>query len=274
MKRSISILLLGSLMATIPAANAHRAWIVPAATVLSGDEPWVTFDAAASNDIFHADHAPLRLDGVVVKAPNGKTVELLNSHTGKHRSTFDLQLKQDGTYKIERASSGLRARWKTEDGKRGSWPKRGQKANIKDFDKMVPKNAKDLVVSETSRRVETFVTSGTPSNQVFEPSNVGLELVPITHPNDLYSEETAEFKLLIDGEVAVGAKVEVLAGGMRYRDSQDQITATTDKEGKFSITWPSAGMYWMSASYEDDKASKPATKRQGGYSASFEVLPQ
>lgn len=34
-------------------AEAHRAWMLPSATVLSGDDPWVTVDAAISNDLFY-----------------------------------------------------------------------------------------------------------------------------------------------------------------------------------------------------------------------------
>jgi hypothetical protein len=61
---------------------------------------------------------------------------------------------------------------------------------------------------------------------------------------------------------------------MRYRNGQDAINVETDKTGKVAIKWPSAGLYWLSASYEDNKASKPATSRRGSYVATFEVLPQ
>jgi hypothetical protein len=33
-------------------AQAHRAWLLPSATVLSGTDAWVTVDAAISNDLF------------------------------------------------------------------------------------------------------------------------------------------------------------------------------------------------------------------------------
>ncbi len=46
------------------AAQAHRVWILPDATLLSGDDPWVTFDAAVSNDIFYTDHHPYALDRI------------------------------------------------------------------------------------------------------------------------------------------------------------------------------------------------------------------
>ncbi|MBC3764770.1 DUF4198 domain-containing protein [Neptunicella marina] len=275
MKRTVSTLLAGALALSIPfASQAHRAWFLPAATVLSADNAWVTVDAAVSNDIFHADHAAYRLNGVSVVGPKGNKVELQNTNTGKHRSNFDLQLTDEGTYKIFSASSGLRARWEDANGKRQGWPRRGQKADMAEFDKVVPKDAKNLSVSQFSRRTETFITAGTPSTEVFKPTNQGLELVPVTHPNDLYAGESAQFTLLMDGKPAAGAEVIVLPGGMRYRSAQNEIKAVADEQGNISIAWPEAGMYWLSASYEDNQAKAPATNRRGGYSATFEVLPQ
>lgn len=256
------------------AAQAHRAWIVPAATVLSGDDPWVTFDAAISNDIFHADHAAMRLEGIKVTGPDGNAVELQNGATGKYRSTFDLNLSQRGTYKVFSASGGLNARWETEEGERRFWPPRGQTPDAAAFAKEVPAKAKNLEVSQSSRRMETFVTAGSPSETVLKPTNSGLELVPVTHPNDLFAGEKAEFGLIIDGKPAVGAKVTVIPGGMRYRNGQDAIEVETDKDGKFAITWPAAGLYWLSASYRDNQAKAPATSRSGSYVATFEVLPE
>lgn len=275
MKITLSILVLSSLLVAAPfASHAHRAWFLPSSTVLSADKPWVSVDAAVSNILFHADHAAFRLAGVSVMGPDGQAVELQNSSTGKYRSTFDLELKKEGTYKVFSAGGGIRARWVDEEGNRHFWPGRGQEADMQEFAKVVPKEAKDLDISYASRRIETFVTAGAPDKKILAPTNQGLELVPLTHPNDLYAGETAQFSLLIDGEPAVGAEVEVLPGGMRYRNAQDEIVVKTGQKGEFSITWPAAGMYWLTTSYSDDKASSPATTRQGSYSATFEVLPQ
>ncbi|HCS65903.1 MAG TPA: DUF4198 domain-containing protein [Cellvibrio sp.] len=255
-------------------AQAHRAWLLPSATVLSSDDAWVSVDAAVSNDIFHADHAPMRTEGVVVTAPDGTTLQVQNAVTGKFRSVFDVQLPQKGTYKIAVASNGLMARWETETGERKMWPGRGEKANPADFDKMVPKKAKNLEVSQFSRRMETFVTSGSPSESVLKATKQGLELVPVTHPNDLFSGESATFQFLIDGKPAAGVKVILIPGGMRYRNDQAAIELESDKKGNISVTWPQAGMYWLSANYRDEKAKKPATVRSGSYAATFEVLPE
>lgn len=254
--------------------QAHRAWLLPSSTVLSSDDAWVTVDAAVSNDIFHADHAPMRTEGLVITAPDGKNIEAQNTNTGKFRSTFDVQLAQKGTYKIAIASGGIMARWETEAGERRMWPARGEKANPADFEKMVPKKAKNLEVAEFSRRMETFVTSGSPTDTLFKPTKKGLELVPVTHPNDLFAGETATFTFLIDGKPAAGVKITVISGGMRYRNAQNAIELETDKKGTVNITWPNAGMYWLSANYRDEKAKKPATARTGSYAATFEVLPE
>lgn len=137
----------------------------------------------------------------------------------------------------------------------------------------MPKTARDLRVIYDYRRIETFVTAGNLTTEVFAPTGVGLELVPVTHPNDLYAGETAEFKLLMNGEPAHNAEVILIPEGTRYRNSQNEIIARTDSKGLFRVTWPAAGRYFMEAEYEDDKANAPATKRRGVYSATFEVLP-
>lgn len=254
------------------AAQAHRAWIKPDATVLSEANAWVTFDAGISNEIFARDYVPFRLNNVVAIAPSGEPIPLENPFTGKTRSVFDVQLKQSGTYKIVSAQANLQARWLDEKGERKFWPGRGVVPNPGDFERAVPKQARELVITDYSRRVETFVTNGAPTDRVFEPQNKGIELLPITHPNDLYAGESARFTLLIDGEPAAQAEVVVIPEGMRYRNQQQALKTQTDKHGVFTVTWPDAGQYFVEIDYQDDRAKAPATQRKGSYSAVFEVL--
>ncbi len=271
--KSISLLVSTLVLGLALSAQAHRAWILPSSTVVSGEDVWVTFDAAVSNDIFHVNYVALRTTDIRALAPDGSALELQNVATGKYRSVFDIQLDQGGTYKIFTASNGLTARWETDEGERRFWPPRGQAPMPEGFAKEVPQKAKNLQVTQSSRRMETFVTAGNPTDKVLQPTGTGLELLPISHPNDLVAGEQAEFQFLMDGKPAVDAEVSILPGGMRYRNSQEEIALKTDKKGKVKIDWPSAGLYWMSASYRDNKAPKPATSRSGSYVATFEVLP-
>lgn len=273
MKKTLKLAAVTLALALPLSAQAHRGWILPSVTVLAGESPWVTFDAAISNDTFVADHNPMRLDALKIVAPDGSEAAPQNVATLKQRSVFDLNLTQKGTWKLYTASHGLNAQWE-ENGQRKFWPPRGATPTPEGFEKEVPKKADKLQVSQASRRFETFVTSGQTTDSVFKPSNIGLELVPVTHPNDLFAAEAATFSFLIDGKPAVGAKIEVTAGGRRYRNAEDTLELSTDKDGKVVINWPQAGQYFLEAEYEDDKASKPATKRTGRYAAVLEVLPQ
>ena len=269
-------------------AQAHRAWMLPSATVLSGEEPWVTVDAAVSNDLFYFEHVPMRLKGIgdaaqapaggppgmrrpvpelQIFAPDGSKASPQNGAVGRYRSTFDVQLSQKGTYKLAVANSGLFASWK-EKGETRRWM-----GNAESFAQAVPAQGEDLKVSQTNSRMEVFVTSGAPSTEVLAPTGQGLELQPVTHPNDLFAGEPAEFVFLLDGKPAGDVEISVIPGGNRYRDELGEIKTKTDKDGKVSITWPEAGMYWLEAELTTDKGvSKPATVRRASYSATLEVL--
>ncbi|QJD68383.1 DUF4198 domain-containing protein [Xanthomonas campestris pv. badrii] len=267
MQRSLVLI---ALLAALPVtALAHKAWLLPSQTVIAGQAPWITVDAAVSNDLFYFNHVPLRLDNLSITAPDGSALKPENPATGKYRSVFDLQLTQPGTYKLGIVNAGLFASWK-EDGKPKRW--RGNEAS---FASEVPKNAQDLQVSQSLSRVETFVTRGAPTTTVFKPSGKGIELVPVTHPNDLVAGEAAQFTLQLDGKPAAGLEIEIVRGGTRYRDAQNEIKLTTDAKGGFSVTWPEPGMYWLETSSEDSKTSLPQAKqRRLGYVVTLEVLPQ
>jgi len=248
-------------------AQAHRTWMLPSATVLSGADAWVTVDAAVSNDLFYFEHVPMRLDGLRITGPDGNAVEAENRNTGKYRSTFDLPLKQPGTYRLAIVNEGLFARYKL-NGEDKRW--RGTPERIKE----IPAEAQELRLTQAQGRLETYVTLGAPNDKALAPTGKGLELVPVTHPNDLVAGEAARFKLLLDGAPAADVEVEVVPGGIRYRDKLNDMTVKTDQHGVFSVIWPAPGMYWLSASVEDDKTTIPNARRRASYTVTLEVLPQ
>lgn len=294
MKRSLKFLAVIVVAALPLAAQAHKGFLLPSSTVLTESDHKITVDAAVSNDLFYFNHAPMRLDDLQITAPDGSRVAPENVATGAFRSVFDVPLEQAGTYRIASVSNGLSASWKDKDGKPHRW--RGNEAAFKTE---VPAKAEDLRVTQMANRIETFVTVGKPSLGALATTGVGIELVPVTHPNDLFVGEAAKFKLLLDGKPAAGLKVTVIPGATRYRDQPNEITTTTDADGAFTVTWPQAGMYWLNASLagaregkgEDDdnegkgkadaagkRESRPAPAngerpRRVGYSATFEVLP-
>lgn len=250
-------------------ASAHKAWLQPSSTVFSDTGAWLTVDAAVSNDLFYFNHLPLRLEGLNVTAPDGTPVQPQNLSTGKLRSVFDVELVQQGTYKIGVLNEGMSATYKL-GGEDKRW-----RGKAEAFAKEIPAGATDVKATQSLGRVETFATVGSPTTTVFKTSGKGIELVPVTHPNDLFAGESATFQLLVDGKPASGLKVELVPGATRYRDQQSEIQATTGSDGKFQVTWPQPGMYWLETVAEDLKTTLPQAKqRRLSYVAVFEVLPQ
>lgn len=249
-------------------ALAHRQFIVPTSTVVNGKAPWVSFDAAAATDVFFFDHVAMNLNNLVITAADGSNIKAENQSSGKLRSNFEIRAEMQGTYKISVVNDGINASYK-ENGAPKRW-----RGTAEAFAKEVPANAQDLQVSHNQGRVETFVTNGKPSDVALKPSGKGLELNPITHPNDLVNSDQAQFQFLIDGKPAAGVKVTVIAGGIRYRQKLDEQLLTADSEGKVSIKWQGAGLYWMQATFSDNKSTIPGVKeRRASYVATLEVMP-
>lgn len=252
----------------LSAAHAHDVWLEPSSTVLS-KTAYITVAGGAGTKMFVYDHAPLRgfPNGFTATAPNGAAVAPENHVNGKLRTVFDLNLTQAGTYRLALVSGGVMASWKE-----GAEVKRFR-GNAETFARDVPANAAELRVNEGINRIETFVTVGKPT--VPAPIGQGLELVPITHPNDLFVGESAQFRFDIDGKPAAGVEIALVGGASRYPEQIKEMKLVTDAGGKVAITWPQPGLWWLEASAEDGKTSvAQAKERRLKYVATFEVQPQ
>ena len=270
-------LLAAAALISVPAMlSAHRFWMLPSGTVFSGVDDWVTIDAGMSDDVFVADHQPLRLDGVKVWQPDGSEGKLQNASTGRMRSVFDVELDKPGTWKIGTQTDGVMGSFTVDGvekrvGGRGGPPRPGQPAPLTVAD--IPANATDVKIAEISMRNEVFVTAGAPTTTVLATTGKGLEFAPVTHPDDLVAGERATFRFLIDGKPAPGLKVAVVASGKRYRNDEGAMALTTGADGAVHVKWPAAGMYWLNATATDAKTSTPrATERRMSYSTTLEVM--
>jgi uncharacterized GH25 family protein len=276
---------------TLP-AHAHRAWLLPSGTIYSGQQPWVSVDAAISNDIFYFEHNAANLEGLVVVGPDGKTVTAENQAKGRYRSVFDVKLAQPGTYRIALVSDSMMASFKV-----GTENKR-LRGTAESLAKEIPANAQELRVTQAQNRVETFVTSGKPTAEALKPTGRGIELVPVTHPNDLVAGEEATFRFLDNGKPAAGYEATIIQAGLRYRSELGEIRRITDAQGELKVKWPAAGMYWINLAQTraaggpgegmggpGAQAGGPrpapsgpagtlaAPVRRSGYSLTLEVLP-
>ncbi|EMD82860.1 Nikel transport family protein NikM [Pacificimonas flava] len=256
-----------TLLMAVP-ADAHRRWLLPSATVLSGDSETVTVDAASSNGLFLFEHNALPLSGLEITGPDGRAVAPNVIGSGEYRSVFDVSLQMAGTYRIALRRDQIMARY-TLNGEEKRW--RGTTA---DLDGAIPAEAQDVRVSRTDARIETFATLGAPNDTALQPIGEGLEMVPVSHPNDLVVGEEAQFRFLLNGEPAAGLEVEIVPGGTRYRDDARVQMLTADQDGIVSFTADAPGFWYFEAAADAGTPVDPRIDvRRASYSAVLEVLP-
>lgn len=225
------------------AAEAHRSFLLPATTLVDGKEAWVTVDAAIGENAFEFDANPLKLDGLVITGPDGQTLAPAQTWTGKRRSVFDVRLPQPGSYRIAVLGETAQASYQWQ-GESKRW--RGHPSALA---QEIPAGASDLVVTRTLSRVETIVSAGQAGGAALKPVGRGLEIQPLSAPDAYRAGEAARFRVLLDGQPLAGLKVAVVPGNVRFRGVLREVTATSDAQGEFSVIWPFAEMYWLSASY-------------------------
>jgi hypothetical protein len=226
------------------AAQAHRPWMVPNTTFVDTDkEAWVTIDGAISEGLFESDHMPLRIDGLTVTDPDGVTAPAPAAAVGKFRSSVDIRLPKDGTYRITLATT------------------------------------REMRGTVVHQRQDTFVTANKPSAGALKPTGVGLELVPVTHPNELRAGDKASFRFLLNGQPLPNFPFSLIPGGVKYRGTLNEVRLSTDARGEARFTLPAPNMYWLSATYPaaapaTTPATGPADARRYSYSATLEILPE
>ena len=137
----------------------------------------------------------------------------------------------------------------------------------------IPADATDIKLTESSSRNLIFVTADAPTPATFKPTGKGLEFQPITLPGSLASDEEGQFRFLVDGKPAANITVTVVPGSKKFREAEDAQELKTGPDGVLHVKWPVPGMYWLSASYSDDKTTTPrATERRLGFITTLEVV--
>jgi uncharacterized GH25 family protein len=270
MRKRLSFLVGVALLGVLPGqALAFRSWLKPSATQVEGQAPWITVDAATSEGIFDFDNVPLKLDGLTITGPDGQPVTPDTPATGHLRSTFDVQLNKPGTYRLTVLTTTVMASYK----QNGEIKRiRGTEADLN----TVPADSTGLKVSLMGSRVDTFVTYGKANDTALQPTGKGLEMVPVTHPSDMFAGEPAKLRFLLDGKPLADLAVQVVPGGARFRNGLKDINFTTNAAGEVTVDWPTAGGWLVSVSYpprvqgagpQGGGEGRPGGNGQGGQGA-------
>ena len=268
--------LLAIALATVSlTAAAHRPWLLPQQTNLEGKEPWVTIDGAISEGLFDIDHLALKLDAATVTDPDGAVAPVPTPLMGKQRSSVDLKLTKSGTYKVSLVTNAVMASYK----EAGGTEIKRFRGTEEELAKAIPAGALDVRTMRSMNRLETFVTANRASTGALKPSGVGLEMVPVTHPTEMRSGETATWRFQLDGKPLPNFAFSFTPGGVKYRGVLGEQRLTTNAKGETTVKLPAAGMYWVHAAYpaameKGMPETGPADIRRFAYAATLEILPE
>lgn len=232
MNRPVTILLTAAAWLCAGSALAHSPYLKPNVFDATGRDH-VTVEAAFTEDIFAAE-VVMRSDFFHVIGPNGVT-PITNVTYLRDMAVFEAATPVDGTWRL---SSGPRIgrnaqMYRTAS---GDWKMVGEE------DDAPPADAPRVDVQSITV-AEAYVTRGAPDQAALAPKGQGLELQPLTHPNDIVAGEDAGFQILFDGRPLAGATVTVFREAGRHDGRKIAAELTTDAEGRFTVNAPDPGGY-------------------------------
>lgn len=265
-------------------SHAHARYILPSHTILSGQAPqYVTLSASISNDIFHPDKpfgnngggtvnsfldAIFQFVNPTITMPNGSVSDDILWRAYARQSVADLKLEQSGTYKVSMVQSPTPLTTFTNA--------EGEKSRQFGNQKPIPAGATDIIHHTVHSRVETYITHNAPSQAALKGTGEGLELIPHTHPNDLFVGEPAQFQLQLDGKhLPQGVKVALTREGTRHRNQREIKEFTTDAEGNITVDFEQAGFYLLEVEHTEPGLPESDVKfRHHSLYLTLEVSPE
>lgn len=269
-------------------ARAHTPYVVP--VTFAPERDWVGVQGGMSEEAaFVPDFAIRGAGDWVVTGPDGVQTKAAPT-TLKSANMLDAALPSEGTYRISTGERPGRA------GKAaridGVWravrpaPAAGAPAAAarpmegEAEGGAGPINAADLpagaeiIDTQGYLIAETYVSRGAPTPGALKASGKGLELEPVTHPNEIYLDDGFSFRMLVDGKPAAGLRFTVYRGGESYEGERTAIEGATDADGKATVSFRKPGVYMLETRYPGSPAAGGApAARTWLYTLSFEVTP-
>ncbi len=259
--RPVVALLLATL--ALPVA-AHTPYLAPV-TFQVQPTSVVTLDASFA-ETFFVPEVVFDNSTFAITLPDGTTTAPDTVQLLKTRAVAEYTLPgQKGTYRFS-TGNRLGAVFRT-------WEVNGKTESSRDPSKPLPAGAKLLSHYQSLSRSEVYLTAGGPTTVALKPYGTGLELVPVTHPNDLYRGEHFDFIVQYDGKPLADQKVEF---NRAMGDGQAQsapVVVTTDSAGKARFALEHAGAYLALIRYRGPAPAGAVAPMHGNnYTLSFRVL--
>ncbi len=246
------------------AAQAHTPYLLPLSFDVTPDA-LVVVDAGYAEKFFlsEVNFGDTRF---VITTPDGSVLPFGDVHQFKSRTVAEQKLPgAKGTYRL---STGVRlgAIFR-------SWEQDGKVEVSRDGSKTPPPGVKLLSHYQSYSISEAYVTAGAPDKRALAPTKQGLEIVPVTHPNDLFTGEKFEFNVLFDGKPLAGQTVDIYRSPMDLGSEHTSESAKTDAQGRVAYALTKPGIYLALVRYRGAAPKGAAAPMYGyNYTLTFRVL--
>ena len=190
-------------------------------------------------------------------------------------SSFSLENKLDGTYRIRGEKQGSSSRFVL-DGK--TWkPLIGAKFDpAKANDKVVyaenlKKNSQVKTV-QTLEIIETFVSRRATSNHVIHHIHDGFDVQFVTHPNAIKKAQAVQFNVLDNKKGVAAVEAHILAQTTDFSREQKVLkTVKSNAKGELHFNLEQAGQYLLTIDYQQPLSQKGEQLKRYKYTLAFNV---
>ena len=190
-------------------------------------------------------------------------------------SSFSLENKLDGTYRIRGEKQGSSSRFVL-DGK--TWkPLIGAKFDpAKANDKVVyaenlKKNSQVKTV-QTLEIIETFISRRATSNHVIHHIHDGFDVQFVTHPNAIKQAQAVQFNVLDNKKGVAAVEAHILAQTTDFSREQKVLkTVKSNAKGELHFNLEQAGQYLLTIDYQQPLSQKGEQLKRYKYTLAFNV---
>jgi uncharacterized GH25 family protein len=267
--KKIALSVVASLLIITPAV-AHDIYIWPSYFNTNVEKPkYISVDITASHTTFRPDFA-MPSSGLKVLGVDGKKIRRVGSFfQGNTRSTFDLHVKEPGTYGLfyQREPSYF-TRYIV--GKRNT--EKHMRASKIDSVAKLPKGAREVETRGYATIAMSFLTNKAPTTEALAPTNKGFELIALTHPSDYVTGEPIEVKALFNGKPVAEQTLTIEQEAPKYRKNPAALEVTTNEDGLATFTLDNGGRYLLKTNHEQASESELADFDVMRIYYSFEVI--
>jgi len=253
---------LAAFSAAVVTASAHTPYLIPNLFQASNRRPIISLELSRTHNFFIPDGVYTD-SKFTVTTPNGGIFAIPESNIHKLivRTTVEHQIPVPdgadpaGTYRVV-AGPVVGAPSRT-------WEVDGQAKRFR-ANEEVPANAKLKTHTQTISTMEAYITVGAarvaegqparpaPGTKALQATGKGLEIVTVSHPNELVVGDKFAFRVQLDGKPLANHQFSIAYSNMDLSGENSTASLTTDSKGAVSYPLEKAGVYMAMVRYSEN----------------------